>query len=374
MYTFLGLNTIRVDLGPVDLLRSMLVQQATSANWRAEEIESMENDFTEIFTNDEKPDAELLPFIAVILEAVNNPNLAERVFPSWNSPLSISEVDNFLDFVREFKGCQNSNGYFDEIRRCGAIPFASLIVYYYCQYIHNQVPKPSFLAGGSNENHELHKFLVANYRVLLDGRIGRTRVYTERLLAGNVQSIETAAEQMSIQFIRRDLSTQVDRGWLIAALNRIDKAKARTIFNAMLLSPWSSGWGANSFNPLDYGTRSQQYNIDHLIPESMKIPNAPGAQEINTIRNFAPLRSNQNRIARATNCSSKLGANGLYEMEIHNHVMGIEPHYYWAWLVHVHAPPLGHNLDVQISLESNQTPDVGDQRISYIADNLMERI
>ncbi|MEI6776559.1 MAG: DUF262 domain-containing protein [Chloroflexales bacterium] len=374
MYTFLGLNTVRVDLGPVDLLRALLVQQATSANWRPEEIEEMENSFTDIFTSDERPDSELLPFVSVVLEAVNNQNLVTRIFLSWNTGLTNVEVDDFFDFVRSFKTCHNVNGYFDEIRRCGAIPLASLIIYYYCQTVHNNVPKPSFLNGGSAENPELHKFLVANYRVLLDGRIGRTRTYTERLLAGNIQSLEIAAEQMSNQFLRRDLITDVDRGWLVAALNKVDKNRAKIVFNAMLLPIKAQGWGASSFARYDYGSRSQQYNIDHLIPESMRVKNSAGSQEVDTLRNFAPLKSNQNRQAKATNCSSKLGVNGLYEVEICNHVSGVEPHHYWTWLVHTHASPLGSSLDIQTYLESNQEPDIGDQRINFIADSLMTRI
>ncbi len=371
MNTFLGLNTIRVDLGPVDLLRSFLVEQATSAQWRREDIEEMENEFTDIFTKDEKPNSELLPFVSVILNAIKTPTLQTRVFPTWNSGLTQEEVTNFLDFAREFQDCNDTNAYFNEIRSLGSIPYATLIVYYYCQYVHNGQPKPSFLTGESNEDSELHQFLLANYRVYLDGRIGRTRIYAEQILAGRIQSLEIASNQMSDQFIGRNITDTVDRDWLRAALNKVDKNRSKRVFNAMLLPEHANNEWGQLFSPLEFGRKATQFHVDHLIPESMKNPNQPGEREINTLRNFAPLRSNQNRIAKATNCSSKLATDGIYGIELQNN-----PNYhpYCVWLVNEHAPQFVAQLDDQNYLEPNQDPPIGDLRIDFITEHLITRI
>jgi hypothetical protein len=371
MNTFLGLNTVRVDLGPVDLLRSYLVEQTTSAQWRGDAIEEMENEFTDIFTKDEKPNSELLPFVAVILKAIKDPTLQIRVFPTWNSGLTQNEVTNFLDFVREFQDCSSENYYFDEIRALGAIPYATLIIYYYCEYVHNGQPKPTFLAGDNDENPELHQFLIANYRVYLDGRIGRTRTYAEQILAGRIQSLEIASNQMSNQFIGRNITEAVDRDWLRASLTKVDKNRSKRVFNAMLLPERTHDWGSQPFKPLDFGRRATQFHVDHLIPESMKNPNQPGEREINNLRNFAPLRSNQNRVAKATNCSSKLDIDGIYGIELENN-----PNYhpYCTWLVNEHATEIRAQLDDQRYLEPNQNPPIGDQRIDFITECLIKRI
>lgn len=371
MNTFLGLNTIRVDLGPVDLLRSFLVEQGTAAQWRKEDIEQMENEFTDIFTKDEKPNSELLPFVSVILNAIKNPTLQTRVFPTWNSGLTQEEVTNFLDFVREFQDCNDVNSYFSEIRALGSIPYATLIVYYYCQYVHNGQPKPSFLTGEEAEDSELHQFLLANYRVYLDGRIGRTRVYAEQILAGRIQSLEIASNQISNQFIGRNIGDRVDRDWLRAALNKIDKNRSKRVFNAMLLPERTNNEWGQLFSPLEFGRKATQFHVDHLIPESMKNPNQPGEREINGLRNFAPLRSNQNRIAKATNCSSKLSKDGIYGIELQNHD---NYHSYCTWLVNEHAPKFRAQLDDQTYLEPNQDPPIGDQRIDFITEHLLVRV
>lgn len=375
MNTFLGLNTVRVDLGPIDLLRAYIVERATGSGWHPSDVETIENDFTEIFTNNEKPNPELLPFISVILNAIKSPTLATKVFPTWQSGLSLTEVQDFLEFVREFLSCRGMNGYVDEVRDCGGIPFATLLIYYYVDYVRREI-KPSFLHGGIDENIELHKFLIANYRVVLDGRISRTRHYTERVLSGAITSLEVVAQQMSQQFVRTDINKQVERSWLRTCLARIDKNKSRRIFNAMILPELtgnnrSSGWG-NEYSPLVFGRKSTESNIDHLIPDSMKLENAQGYAEVNSIRNFSPLPSNQNRIAKATSCSTKLSDAGIYYM-----VIASNPNYhpYLNWLL-THASSMEHRelLDQQAYLEPNQQPSIGDERLDHITDRLLTRI
>ena len=70
--TFIGINTVRVDLSPVDLFRSFLVEKAFVSKWDANIIENMENDITEIFVDKEQPKTELLPFVSILLKVTEN--------------------------------------------------------------------------------------------------------------------------------------------------------------------------------------------------------------------------------------------------------------------------------------------------------------
>jgi hypothetical protein len=357
MNTFLGLNTVRVDLGPVDLLRSYIVERATSSGWPPLQVESMENTFTEIFTRDEKPDSELLPFVNVLVEHVRDPAKAATVFPSWPGGLASNEVDDFLDYVQ---ACKNSaDPYVSEIRRVGSIPFGMVLAHYYRRKLDGN-GDPSFFSGGTIEHSSLHALLRACYRTLFDGRVGRTRRYVNTTLDGTLATLDAAADAMSVEFLGFGLGQQVDSGWLSAALNRIDKKRAPRVFNAMLLPPPQPSGG--TFAPLPFGRKSTETHVDHLLPESMIQANASGQPEALTLRNLAPLPANQNRVAKATSCSSKLGTGGIYDVYVQtaqNH------HPYAAWLVSNQAQH-GAQLDLQLYLEPNQSPAVGADRIDHI--------
>jgi hypothetical protein len=372
MNTFLGLNTVRVDLGPVDLLRSFLIEKAGSDGWSATDIEDVENQFTEVFTRDEHPDSELLPFVSVVLGAVRSAASAVAVFPSWSSSLSRNEVDRFLEFVSDMKSL-HGNTYYEEIRSCGSNPFAIVLVYYYKKFLATGQP-PSFLAGGSSEDGDLHKLLLACYRILLDGRIGRTREFAKSCLSGGhvATPLGDIAEAMSQQYLHLAISATVDPGWLRGTLLQADKSRAKRVFNAYLLTPKQQGYGA-PFSPVRFGRRAVEFHIDHLIPESMLQQNSPGYAEANGVRNFAPLPSNQNRVAKATSCSSKLAVNGIYDAYIQGTTHPVHP--FCVWLVGTHAQNFGPAaLDNQTLLEVNAQPPAGDDRIDHLVAELTQRL
>jgi Protein of unknown function DUF262 len=369
MNTFLGLNTVRVDLGPVDLLRSFIIEKATTDGWTAGEIEDVENQLTEVFTRDEQPDGELLPFVKIVLEMIRSTTNATKIFPSWTTSLDRAEVDRFLQFVADMKSSAG-NHYFDEVRNCGSIPFAVLLAFYYRSLV-SAGQGPDFLTGGTSEDANLHMVLMACYRVLLDGRIGRTRDFAADCLRDKYATLASVAEAMSTQFLKIGLGAQVDAGWLRGALLQADKNRAKRIFNAMRLPARVLGFGG-PFSPLIFGRRSIDYHIDHLIPESMLIANVAGIAEANGIRNFAPLPSNQNRVAKATSCSSKLTDTGIYGAYIGGTGM---VHQYSVWLVKDHAPKYSPPpLDDQKALEINASPGIGDARLEKISAELISRL
>lgn len=369
MNTFLGLNTVRVDLGPIDLLRSFLIEKASADGWSAQEIEDVENQFTEVFSQKSQPDSELLPFVKVVLEMIRSNHDAARIFPSWPGSLDKDEVDRLLQFVADMKD-SNTNPYLNEIRSCGTNPFAIVLAFYYFRLVASQ-QSPPFLTGATTDDSQLHQLLLACYRVLLDGRIGRTRDFAARCLKSTYATLGDVAEAMSQTFLETSINAQVDQGWLRGALIQADKNRAKRIFNAMLLPQKAIGFGG-AFSPSTYGPKSVHYQVDHLIPDSMRQLNAPGYAESDGIRNFAPLPTNQNKAAKATSCSSKLQPNGIYDVLISG-AGTIHP--YWVWLVKDHYPQYQPaQLDQQDRLEVNAAPPVGDARLDKISSELLTRL
>jgi hypothetical protein len=92
------------------------------------------------------------------------------------------------------------------------------------------------------------------------------------------------------------------------------------------------------------------------------------------MRNFAPLPCNQNRIAKATNCSSKLLTNGVYSSYV-NSPQGYPVHPYCDWLVNHHAINYSAQvLDNQLNIEQGSNPDLGNERINNIVQELIIRL
>jgi hypothetical protein len=306
-----------------------------------------------------------MPFAAIIKDALGeeNPTVQTRVFPSWATGLIRTEVEAFLDFVEAvFDSWMNP--YFRELRSTGAIPFAGCLCYYYRQYVGSGV-MPTFVTGGTGEDGELHDFLRANYRALFDGRIGRTRVYGEKLLRFPNYSLQDAGNELSRDCFGHDLATPVDRDWAIAALKRADQKRAQRVFNACLLPHPTSRGGA--FDPLAFGKGASSYQIDHLIPDSAIVGNQPGEPEAQSIANFAPLRRTANNRQTNLACSQKLNTGGSYSNEC---LMDPTVHPYVKWLV-ANQAPFGSQLDIQALLQSGTTPPIAQQRIEWIADRLV---
>jgi hypothetical protein len=182
-----------------------------------------------------------------------------------------------------------------------------------------------------------------------------------------------AAQQLSTQFIGVSTNSKVDPAWLFANLSKADNNRARRVFNAMLLPKRQSGFGVVPFDPLQFGRAAQEFHIDHILPESLIFRNKPGEHEANSLRNYAPLPSNLNQVAKATSASEKLKANGLYDNYINGTTHKVHP--YCQWLVNPHASSKNQpDLDSQALLEPNKTPAIGDERLRFIRDELVERL
>lgn len=369
--TFIGINTVRVDLGPVDLLRANILEHATIAGWAQADLESIENQFTETFTVDEKPKQDFMPFVNAALKAMDDGKGA-RLFPSWGPTLKKSDVDAFLNFVDDFEASLAKNAYLKEIKLCGKLPVSIIFAYYYVDLLHGRKVNPAFFLGGTSEDADLHTFLIACYRLLLDGSIGRTSLELEQIVDGSLTiNLSDLADRLSTKFVGRSLTGNLDQQWLETHLSRVDKRRAPRIFNAMLL-PLRSHLGS-AFHPMRFGRAALDFHVDHLIPEALLKMQAPGGLEGQTLRNFAPLPTNQNRAAKATGCYVKLSSGGIYDHYVNagtTHAV----HPYCRWLLTSTGSPYATVLDTQANLEKNSAPDVGSLRISKIANELLVRI
>jgi len=364
--TFIGLNTIRVQLSIVDWLRSIIVDQGSRAGWSSADTEEVENRFTEVFTRDGRSvETELVPLTAIVKESLLDPDQKHlSVFPSWHAGLQKAEVLSFLDFVMDMFNA-DGNPLYREIRCCGAIPFAGLICHFYRCFL-TSGNRPSLIKGGNEEDVALLIYLRAYYRVVFDGHVARTRSFVERLLHQSLTLVDVASE-LSNHFLGRDLGTPVDRDWLVAMLKQADQKRARQVFNACLLP--SSG-SVSPFNPHRYGTRTQHYQIDHLIPESALVENQPGEPEGRLLMNFAPIRRSANNRQTNLACSQKCAPGGSLSAEVAN---DSQVHPFVVWLVTDQAQ-YTNRLDQQRLLQPNSDPPIGDQRIQWLANCLIERL
>lgn len=370
--TFIGLNTVRVQLNLVDWLRSVVIDQGASI-WSPQDIEDLENRFTEIFNQDGgmRPDAELIPLVAVFKEVLTEGSASDKqkIFPSWGPgpTLEISEVNDLLIYVEQFVA-YDGNPFVREIRLCGAIPFAALILYYYRRKIADGYDA-SFFDGGTADDAELLAFLRAYYRVVLAGKVGKTAEYARRLLLSNL-SLSDVANILSLSFLSgKALADQVDRDWLVAALKSSDQKRSRLVFNACLLPELGAG---TAFSPHRYGKSASDYQIDHLIPASVIKTNLhqPGGAEGQLLMNFAPISRTTNVRQLNICCAVKLSPGGVYANEV---AARPDSHPYVEWLV-ANQGNYTNQLDNQMLLQTAARPPIAQERIDWIAGRLLTRL
>jgi hypothetical protein len=366
--TFIGLNTVRVQLNIVDWLRSVVIDQGGEAKWAPNDIETLENRFSEIFNRDSGtgPKQELIPLASIVKEVLTEGTIDQklRVFPSWGPGFSIDEVFSFLEFIENIQD-HDGNSFVREIRLCGAIPFAALILYFYRRKLLEGY-EPAFLKGGDQDDPSLLEFLRAYYRVVFEGRVARTRDYAKRLLFTDA-TLPDVGDQLSRNFLGKGLVEQVDRDWLVATLKFGDQKRARQIFNACLLPERDTG---TAFHPHRYGRDSDDYQIDHMIPASVLDPHLPGGPEGQLLMNFAPIRKTTNVKQLNIQSSQKLAHGGVYQIECVNNE---DTHPYLRWLVDTQGKH-GSQLDLQELLQPAAKPAIAAERIEWLADRLLGRL
>lgn len=330
--TFVTLNTSGLELSPVDLVRSRIVDQASNVGWTARAIARMEDRFTDVFET-AGPKIHLRALAKAVDEVVRDSSTVGCLFPNW-AALQPTDVDQFIDFIDASMtaGQMGGSGYFRELQQCSPAIFALTVLYYFRDCLSSGAI-PSFLPSGTkNVEPELHLLLRAAYRRMIDGTVFRVGDMIFGIIGSSVLPTPAqVADSVNSQNPAGPLSSPVDHAWLDQRLREVEGGAARRVFNACLLPGRAAG--AGPFAPLDFGRRSNQMSLDHLIPSSQIVQNAPGEQFADCILNLAPLITQYNRVASATPCSSKLGQNGIYARQL---AQLVAPHPYLDWLVNTH--------------------------------------
>ena len=379
-HTFININSTGIDLSEVDLLRSELVQQADAMNWDDEDIDQMEDKFTEVFQLKKIKGAKVLG--KNLYDAFSNE--PTTVFPNWDS-LKKEDVDDLLNFIVEIYKAGNeeeNNGkkypYLFEIFQCGDLPFATITWYYY-KYMHLKGKEPDFMEGGTVDTVGERRLLLRSfYRRVLDGSIGRIGPIISNFIrekdSPKIATLTELAKKINLDVGAGGLDDEPDKGWMKSSLRKAGKTRSRSIFNAMLLPNRDSS--DTTFKPIEYGTKKTDYNIDHLIPITNKKKNTLGAEEMDQIVNFSPLPAPLNVKVKNYPCERKLKPDDVYSTVT-------EKHPYIDWLVNTHYSDFQnkkitnsamHPLNSEEMLVVNASNDVGDKRILKMVNVLKKKI
>ncbi len=379
MNAFLGINTVRVELGTMDIVRGLIVEKATASRWSTDEIDSLENDFSEAFLDDDKgkPLAMFEPFVLALKKALERSDQAPTIFPSWSRKLDKCEVDTLLKLAQAFKDWPDEDGIYKEITLCGNNPVSILLAHYYRRVLHDKAKYPFFITGENpnsadahkSEQKELHLYLVACYRALLQGRIGDTGALIQ---FQKPTTITQLAETISSKYSGTDIHMLVPSDWLTASLEQITKVSvASRVFNAMLLpvrhdqNEKPVDLDTIDYRPLRFGKKREDFTIDHLIARDPKI---------NILTNFTPVPGSANNGAKTSACAVKLGKDGAFDLHVHS--MNSTVHPYTRWLVEVHYSKIANksDLDMPELLASRDSGSVGSERVKKIREELLKRI
>jgi hypothetical protein len=361
-HTFIGLNTVRLELGPMDIVRALIIDAALGQHWPASNISDAENKLTEVFTTPSgQPNSDLLPIATVVqrlLEADGtSAEKPTQLFPSWPA-ITDTQVMAFLGFIEDCLDAADVNPFLGELYECGRLPFSFATLHYARQFmISGQAP--SFLSGGAVEDKDLLLLLRASYRALIDGSLGKSGHIGVGIFTGDYPTLPDAARALCPS-ASGTLALAPGNQWLRAQLDRCDIKRSRRVFNACLLPVRNT---STLFQPITYGKKAIQHQIDHLIPKANVPALSPGSDRVDSLRNLAPLPQPLNKTASNMICSVKLAAGGPYTQP------GAVAHPYAAWLSSVQGG-LASALDDPARLSS----DIGTARLDVLATWLCDRL
>ena len=387
--TFLNINSTGVDLSDVDLLRSEILSQAYQLGWPEQDTLDIENEFTEVF----QPAKGVINFGMKVLgeniyEAIQDNRTTTQstpkkfLFKTWDN-LDKNEIECLLDFLELAKNAGDDRlpnktqkwKELSEIYRCGDLPFAITVWYFYLQY-YLKKRIPDFIGGTVDTTVDCRLLLRAFYRRLLDGSIGQITKVMQDIITEKISTVHQIVENVNPEGKIGTMDREPPIQWLIQSLRTIDPTKSKRIFNACML-PDRGMMG--SFEPKLFENRSGAWNIDHLIPVKHKIINEEGEKQINQLVNLAPLTYDQNHLAKITPCEVKLQHNGVYSS-----VQSEHPYVKWLCTIHYTnhlndpkiSSPQGNKttLNSQTCLTINSAPAIGNERINEIAQILKTKL
>ncbi len=377
--TFININSTGMDLKEVDLLRSKIIQQAESMNWDDDVINDIENKFTSIFQKVKGSKVLGKHLYDAVMEN------GTYVFKNWES-LKKEDVENLLDFIDKMydaalkKDDDQKNlvhPYLYEILQCGYVPFTITTWFFYKKMLEKGL-KLDAIDDGFYTISDLHILLRSFYRCVIDGSISYIGPKVSNFMQKNNDPVI-----MTVKDLANDinpiggLDSDPEEGEIKLGLRKARSDRARLIFNACLLPNRDDD--SPEFYPLRYGSRNDDWSMDHLIPQIEKEKNQRGNDEFDKIMNFAPLTQKLNKSAKGYPCHRKIGPSpdGVY-------VEVCDKHPYIDWLINEHYAKYGNKklsdipnkfaLESQELLVVNSDPPIGDDRISKIAELLKNKL
>lgn len=383
LQAFIGLNTVRVDLSVVDLIRASIVEQAAICGWNEDDIEDIENDFTDTFTARGIGNAKraLIPLASLINDAFDEDNY--RIFPEW-SDLKPVHVRRFLTFVNESIAAaeRGTNTFLFAIAQVGALPLAICILFYYFRSLSAGAPPvgsdfdEAIIPASNNELvspnsttlKELHEFYRACTRRSLNGDIGKIgNVGRELMKAHFAGNLSHFAANVSPD-AAGPLDQPINETWLKGRLWSAGKEGSKVIFQAYQL-PMREDFGG-AFTPIKYGRASADYQIDHIIPTEALEDDTPERERGDSLVNFCPITGLDNRSFRELSAADKLG---------HRYASAQSSwHPYMHWLQANSAYSVNELNSVLWLGEAREMspgkPSIGELRITHLTSELRDRL
>ena len=297
--TFINLNSTGLELSQVDLLRSLIIQQAEKNNWFDDDIIEFENRFTNVFqSKDNKWSKRLGKYLYDSIKI--KPTL---VFENWGN-LKNDDVDDLLKFIEDFDSAISKedednillNPYLYEIFRCGELPI-TIVFWYYYKYVHLDNKTPNFMGGDYYSDAELHLLLRVFYRRVIDNSLTRLDKHAKKFISNNLSGnvLTDLVDSINNDVKLDNIKSSPNKEWLKINIRKSNSDSIRRIFNACLLPDRNAT--VIDFKPIIFGRGNPAWHLDHIIPKGKSKDNI---DEIDQIVNLSPLPSDIN--TRAKHC------------------------------------------------------------------------
>lgn len=307
--TFLGLNSIRVELTGADVCRSVVVEGLLEGHGSPNEVLHIDNQYNAtLLTPAGRVKRGLSPLVKV-LEHDWVDERSGRILPALfaqpiiaaNVRSEFAELAAWIDSIATF--C-NVSTYLDFIAQIGDNPYVATMLYYFHRH------KSAGTLGTPPPDNELHQLSVAYLRRLLDGGVGDSLPITKAIGANSVTTLPDFLQRVN-PARSGNFNGAVPRAWLDVQLNGVRGPQtAKLVFNGCLLprirGPQSQAFGS-LFEPVTFERGANNWQIDHLIPQqNFSGAVSPGDPYKDSLRNYCPAIGSDNAAYNATDCALKL--------------------------------------------------------------------